>query len=334
MGKYQELIDRHKKNFLGRKNVVGLGYGIKERNGKRTGDEALVVLVKEKVPAKKLRKKDIIPQTLGSIKTDVIEVGELKFMDLRTEKSRPAQPGISIGHYKISAGTFGAVVKDKRSGENLILSNNHVLANISNGKDNRSEIGDAILQPGSHDNGNNPDDIIAKLERFVPIYKTQDDPDCNIAIAVERLANMIIHILRPYYNFKLLKEGRANLVDAALAKPASNSIIIQDILEIGKVKGVKEAKVDMEVQKSGRTTGLTEGKIVAVDASVTVNMSESEQANFEDQFITTPMSKAGDSGSLILDMENNAVGLLFAGSEKATVCNRISNVMDNLDIEF
>ncbi|MEJ6950660.1 chymotrypsin family serine protease [Natronospora cellulosivora (SeqCode)] len=334
MENYKEIIKRYKKNFLDRQNVVGLGYGIKEKNGKRTGDEALVVLVKKKVPNNKLRKKDIIPQTLASYQTDVIEVGELKFMDLRTARTRPAQPGISIGHYKISAGTFGAVVKDKRNGQKLILSNNHVLANISNGRDNRAAKGDPILQPGIHDKGNNPDDVLASLERFIPIYRSEDEPDCNIAIAIERIANLIIHILRPYYNFKLLKEGRANIVDAAVAKPSSNSLIKSDILQIGRVKGVRDAEVDMKVRKSGRTTGLTEGKVVAVDASVTVNMSDKDKATFEDQIITTPISSAGDSGSLVLDMDNNAVGLLFAGSEQATVCNKITNVLDALDIEF
>ncbi|MFW6306369.1 MAG: hypothetical protein ACOC1N_03175, partial [Bacillota bacterium] len=105
-------------------------------------------------------------------------------------------------------------------------------------------------------------------------------------------------------------------------------------IEIGKVNGTGEAEVDMKVQKSGRTSGYTTGKVVAVNTTVTVNISENETATFEDQFVTTPISKAGDSGSLVLDMNNNVVGLLFAGSEKATVCNRIENVMKELSIEF
>ena len=46
------------------------------------------------------------------------------------------------------------------------------------------------------------------------------------------------------------------------------------------------------------------------------------------------MSEAGDSGSLILDEKNKAVGLLFAGSSKATICNEITNVCDSLNVEF
>jgi hypothetical protein len=100
------------------------------------------------------------------------------------------------------------------------------------------------------------------------------------------------------------------------------------------VLGVTEPEINMEVKKSGRSSGLTKGRIVAIEATLTVNMNETDTAVFEDQFITTPLSKPGDSGSLILDMNNNAVGLLFAGSEKATVCNRISNVLEKLSVKF
>ncbi len=334
MENYKKIIDRYKKSFLERSNVVGIGHGIKERRGKRTDEKAIIVLVKKKLPAHKVNKKDLVPQKIDNCKTDVIEIGELKFFEERTNKLRPAQPGVSIGHYKISAGTLGAIVKDKKTGKSLILSNNHVLANISNGKDNRSQKGDPILQPGSYDNGNNPEDIIGYLERFVPIYRGEGESDCNIAIAVEKIANFIIHFVRPNYNFKLLKQGKSNIVDCAVASPKSEQMINSRIIEIGDIKGIKEAEVDLKVQKSGRTSGLTTGKIVAVDATVNVSMSENESAQFDDQFVTTPISKAGDSGSLVLDMHNNAVGLLFAGSEKATICNRISNVLQELSIEF
>ena len=334
VGNFKKVIDRYKNSLLKRENVIGVGYGRKEKRGKKTDEDAVVILVKKKLPERKLNKRDIVPQEIQNCKTDVIEIGEINFFQERTVKLRPAQPGVSLGHYKISAGTLGAVVRDEKTGKSLILSNNHVLANLTNGRDNRSKKGDPILQPGSYDNGNNPDDIIGYLERFVPIYRGEGKSDCNIAITVEKLANFFIHLLRPNYNFKLLKQGKNNIVDCAVAIPKSKELVSPRIIGIGDVKGIKEAEVEMQVQKSGRTSGLTRGKVVAVDATVSVSMSENETANFEDQFVTTPISKAGDSGSLVLDMDNNAVGLLFAGSEKATVCNRITNVMKELSIEF
>ncbi|HHU93188.1 MAG TPA: hypothetical protein GXZ20_08670 [Halanaerobiaceae bacterium] len=334
MAAYREIIDKYKAKILNRENVVGIAYGRKEKAGRKTGEEALIILVEKKLPPKKINKKDLIPQRLGSFQTDVIEIGKLHFFQERTRRLRPAQPGISIGHYQVSAGTFGALVRDRETGKPLILSNNHVLANISNGHDNRAQKDDPILQPGAYDSGKNPADVIAYLERFVPLYPGEGEAECKIALAVEKMANFFVHLLRPDYNFKLLKEGRTNLVDCAVARPVSDQAISPEILGIGQVKGIAEPEVDMAVQKSGRTTGVTRGKIIAVAATVNVSMNEYETATFEDQFITTPMSEAGDSGSLVLNMDNAAVGLLFAGSGKATICNRIKNVMEALSIKF
>ena len=46
------------------------------------------------------------------------------------------------------------------------------------------------------------------------------------------------------------------------------------------------------------------------------------------------MSMPGDSGSLVLTEDNFAVGLLFAGSEQATMLNNIEYVLDRLNITF
>ena len=42
--------------------------------------------------------------------------------------------------------------------------------------------------------------------------------------------------------------------------------------------------------------------------------------------MTTNISAGGDSGSLVLSLDNVAVGLLFAGSTIATIVNQIENV--------
>ncbi len=334
MERYREIINKYKKSLLGLDHVVGVGYGVKEKKGRKTGEEAIIVLVSKKMPSNRLNKRDIIPAAVGDYKTDVIEIGELDFMESRTVRMRPAQPGISIGHYKVSAGTLGAVVRDKRSGKPMILSNNHVLANITNGRDGRAKVGDPILQPGKYDDGSNPEDIIGHLARFVPVRTSEDGETCPIAGAVEKLANFLIHFFKPHYYLKFLKESASNLVDCALAKPTEDKVLRSEILGIGEIKGIREPEVGMKVRKSGRTTGVTRGEIKAINSTVEVRMSQTEVAVFEDQFITEPISKAGDSGSLVVDMDNNVVGLLFAGSDKATVSNRITNVMDALEIEF
>ncbi len=286
-------------------HVVGIGYGKKMKNNRTTEEDSIVIMVDKKLPEEQLGTKDLVPQRLGHIKTDVQEVGTIKLLNIpRSKKYRPAPGGVSIGHYKISAGTLGAVVKDNKTDEPLILSNNHVLANITNGYDGRAKIGDPILQPGSYDKGSD-EDVIGHLERYIP--------------------------LKPK---KGIFNSPTNIVDCAVAKPTGKDLIENNILGIGKTNDVKEAEIDMNIIKSGRTTGVTEGTVRAIDSTVTVNIGEDQEAVFTDQIVTSPISQGGDSGSLVLDKDQNAIGLLFAGSNNATVCNKISNVMKELKIDF
>ncbi|MGB9825660.1 MAG: hypothetical protein ACPLRU_03205, partial [Desulfofundulus sp.] len=244
------------------------------------------------------------------------------------------QPGISIGHYRISAGTFGAVVKDRATGEPLILSNNHILANATDGKDGRAAIGDPILQPGPYDGGQ-ARDRIGTLLRFSPLLRSVQETECPVAEAMVKAGNMLVHLVRPHYQLKMFQYYRgANIIDAAVARPDSPDIIDGEILEIGKVEGVARATPGQEVMKSGRTSGVTEGSVTAVGVTLEVEIGNNEKGWFTDQVVTDMISRPGDSGSLVLDREKRAVGLLFAGSEKYTVFNRIEHVLSRLEVEF
>jgi len=302
---YRKILNKYRNKILPLNHVIGIGYGKKIKNNRATEEDAIVIMVDKKLPEEQLEKRDLVPQTLENIITDVQETGTLKLLKVpRNKKYRPAPAGVSIGHYKISAGTLGAIVKDNKTGEPLILSNNHVLANITDGHDGRAKTGDPILQPGSHDKGSS-DDVIGHLERFIPLKPS-----------------------------KGIFNSPTNIVDCAVAKPTNKDIVENNILGIGKVNGVKEAEINMNILKSGRTTGVTEGTVRAIDSTVNVDIGENKESVFTDQIVTSPISQGGDSGSLVLDKDRNAVGLLFAGSNNATVCNKISNVMEELKIGF
>lgn len=297
-------------------NVVGIGYGLKEIKGNLTDQEAIVVMVKTKMPVSQLAKHQIVPKLIEGIVSDVIEVGQVSIHKTQPDHSqcialdsvkgdtsrksrwRPAPGGVSIGHYKITAGTLGSVVYDKCTGQKLILSNNHVLANSTNGKDNRAKIGDPILQPGPLDGGTVKKDTIAKLYRYVP-----------------------------------LKDKGCNLVDAAVAKPLKPNLVTPLILGVGTVEGTILPKLGMKVKKSGRTTGLTHAKIRVIHAIVKVDY-DGRILTFKNQILTNIFDEPGDSGSLVLNEFNWAVGLLFAGSEKFTFINPIDPVLDLLHIRF
>lgn len=151
-------------------NVVGVAVGYKESQGVRTNQLALVALVEEKKPAAALAANEMIPKQLEGIATDVYEVGKLMAQQNPRDRFRPVIPcGVSMGHFKVTAGTFGAIVTDRITGEKLLLSNNHVFANS-----NDAAVGDAILQPGVLDGGQNPGDVVARLARFVQMHYLED----------------------------------------------------------------------------------------------------------------------------------------------------------------
>lgn len=174
----QQHCRTHADTLLQLPNVVGVGVGTKFTAGQDTGELCLTVLVTSKRPPASLRDDETIPPAIADAVTDVVESGEISATTAaswygsrvdRKAKLRPARPGLSIGHRLVSAGTFGAVVYCRSSGEPLILSNNHVLANATDGDDGLAKTGDVILQPGGLDGGQEPGDVIGRLHRFVPL---------------------------------------------------------------------------------------------------------------------------------------------------------------------
>lgn len=322
----------NKRDILSKPNVVGVGVGYKT-SGKRVSDElSVVVLVRQKVPLASLQPSEIIPQELQGVRTDIIEVGDLRSQWVRTNRWRPAPGGISLGHYKVTAGTFGCVVRDKTTGERLILSNNHVLANR-----NEAQVGDPILQPGPADGGSMANDVIARLERFYPLQFTSAPASCNVAQSYAKFGNFLAHLAGSHHQVQAFQAapGATNLIDAALARPIENTAILDEILEIGSVTGVRQASLGLVIRKSGRTTAFTTGEINVLDATVTIGYGPDRSATFENQFVTSSMSSGGDSGALLVDAGSpNAVGLLFGGSDQASIFNPIQTVLDQLNVEF
>ncbi|UPK01686.1 hypothetical protein [Bradyrhizobium sp. 170] len=224
-------------------------------------------------------------------------------------RQRPLLPGGSVGHFKITAGTIGAIARDKKTGRDVILSNNHVLAN-----ENAAKIGDAIVQAGVIDGGSLKRDAVAKLSKWIDLITK-----------------------------------RANLIDAAIA-PITKSIDFDALTYkgIGKLAGTRTTPIlpGMAVKKLGRTTGLTRGKVSAIEIDKVVVDYDLGSLSFDNQVEiesvgNSAFSAGGDSGSLILDEENFGCALLFAGSERGgpndrglTYANPIAIVLKRLAIEL
>ena len=319
------LLKRKRKELMEKTNVVATGIGYKTVNGKKTDDLCIICSVERKIPKGKITKTDYIPATIEGIATDVNPTGLIYAFQDPAGRFRPAPGGVSIGHTDITAGTLGCLVK--RDGTVYILSNNHVLANS-----NDAAIGDPILQPGTADGGSLPDDQIARLSTFIPIEFSSLSP-CSTGRGIAAILNAIARLIGSRTRMEPVRIAvEDNLVDAAIAQPINDDDVINEILNIGAISNITEGSLGMSVKKSGRTTGLTTGEIQQIDATVNVSYGIGKIAVFTDQLIAGPMSQGGDSGSAVLDTENNLVGLLFAGSNTSTIMNRIQNVFQLLNL--
>lgn len=287
--------ERHTDSLMLDPNVVGTAVGVGAH-----GHGAVKIFVKD-------ARKGGLPGVLDGIPVEVEETGEIVALRekpveaepllARTDRwPRPVPIGVSTGHPDITAGTIGCRVTDGTSV--YALSNNHVYANA-----NQASPGDNVLQPGPYDGGVDPDDAIGTLDEFVPIvFSTSASNTIDAAIALSSTGNL----------------GNATPSDG-YGLPKSTIVL--------------SPKVGLRVMKYGRTTGLTKGRIYAINATVNVNYGIGI-ARFVNQIVISPgsFSKGGDSGSLIV-VERGAdarrpVGLLFAGSSSVTIANPMGAVLD------
>lgn len=322
-----DIKNEHEKALFRKENVVGVGIGCRDQS-----EECIAVFVETKKPECALADRDIVPREVGGVKTDVVEVGELWALGMVPalqavygDRYQPTPPGVSLGHVDVTAGTFGCVVA--RDDDLLILSNNHVLA-----CSNRARLGDAILQPGPHDGGTYK---IAELMDFVPIRFVESGISCAVVHWITRMANRAAGWLGSSHRltgYRLAEEF--NRVDAAVAYPILEEDIVPGIKDIGIPSGIGLPQIGLPVQKTGRTTGHTQDTIKFIENTVKVQYGLFQSAIFTGQIIAGPMSAGGDSGSVVLDMDRNAIGLLFAGSSSVSIISPIVDVLDALDLEL
>jgi hypothetical protein len=243
-------------------------------------------------------------QHYGLTENDMVveHIGNIEFQSL-VQHQRPPYPGVSVGHYKITAGTLGCFVADAKNVV-YILSNNHVLANT-----NKGFFADPVLQPAPLDGGRKKADAIAHLSYLMPLERRQP-----------------------------------NTMDAAIAKVAAGIDLHYAVGAVKKVAGTTQPANRMKVEKYGRTTGHTTGRITTRNLDLQVDF-DGQLIDFEDQFEIKgsrvkgkrmKFCSGGDSGALILERGTfNAVGLLFAGSaDGTTFATPINDVLNAFSVKI
>jgi hypothetical protein len=283
--------------------TIGIGIGI----GQRPEEFSLAIRFKERLPDLDMLLQKIA--ALANNEVDIIATGAIGAfappVDVATLRSlcRPLVIGCSVAHVTSTAGTLGLIAQHTKTNRAVLVSNSHVFAHGGT-----ANIGDGITQPGRADGGAAP---VGSLLDFVP-----------------------------------LKASGSNQVDAAIALPdAAIELKPNEIPGIG-IFSIAPADVlrpNLSVRKLGRTSGLTRGIVTAVEIDNIVMDSEIGNVTFDDQIevkgVDRAFSQLGDSGSLVVTDQNQAIGMVFCGNEFAngglgvTYANPLPKVMDAFNLK-
>lgn len=293
--------------LLASDGVRGVGIGQKDQG------LAIVVLVDD------TNRQAQLPTTLNNLPVTVQAVGIFQALacggsNPQISYTPPVPLGVSGGNALLdgspsscASGTIGFKVRDNTTGFIGWISNNHVVGHGNDGCPSTAPVGTPQYQPGPVDTSCNPAQLIGTLNRVVPI----------------------------------IFGGANNLVDCGFVL-SSDVDVSSDILNLGpQVNNVVPAFIGQVVRKNGRTTSCTEGTVTAINLTTPINYGGTcGTATFTNQIMVSPtapstaFAAAGDSGSPIVDANNNAVALLFAGDPSTGVAfgNPIEAVLDALKV--
>src|SRR5437667_2575009 len=299
LGPAISVHQRHSHELMADRNVVGTAVGLTAN-----GQPAIKVFTRSeavmKIPTNREGLAVEVEVTgpfhgLGAADKEAAPAAVRVPTNPRATFPRPVPIGVSTGNQNdCSAGTIGARVIDSE-GNVYALSNNHGYA-----LENNAAPDSDIVQPGLADArcrvGSN--NVIGTLTSFVPIeFSTSAENTVDAAIAISD---------RSLLGNATPKNGYGTPQSATVS-----------------------AFVGQNVQKYGETTRLTRGKVMGIDATVSVEY-DSGEAQFVDQIVIQSSLRfigAGDSGSLLVTKPGaNPVGLLFAGNKSGRVA--IANPID------
>ena len=283
------------------------GIAIGVAPGGKHGEYRVAVRVRSAASLPPELKEEITKKSNGEV--DFRVTGPIEARPATTPISRaPLAIGSSIGHYRSTAGTLGFFARRAADGVSGIVSNNHVLAAEDLGAE-----GDEVLCPGPADRGRRPLDVIARLAGGYPRLKTKGQTaDCAFA----RLAQGV-----RYDPLALGPRQRLSPI------PAS-------------IEGQRA------VEKIGRTTGHTHGKITAfdledIDVDYSFGATRFSGSIEVESVDASPFTRAGDSGSLVFNADRQPVGLVYACSviggtfdNGLTYLNPIDSVLSALGVTF
>ena len=277
------------------------------KHGKVTKEVCVQVFVSRKYPKDQLPDGAVVPKAVAGaagerVRTDVIEAGVFRPL-INKKRYRPVRGGCSIGNLtRHQAGTLGGWACDNSDNRVVFLTCSHVVT--ARGARTVIPKRKGIVQPGQLDGGTTPSDLIGKTKRITGV------------------ATNPVQTSAP-----------SNALDAAICSITVPRL--DKVLKIG--LGIYETatpNLGDEVQKYGRSTGLTNGSVLGVTAqSMILNYGTANTPEWasigegNSVFLIfgedgKPFSDDGDSGALIflrkagqLQGTFPVIGLLFGAND-------------------
>jgi hypothetical protein len=304
--------------------------GLKVRGGRATDDLGVCVLVREKRPERDVPPAERIPKQIDGFVTDVDCVRPGKFLT-NNARYRNVKGGIQVSNNIVSVlkpgdpptlgwGTFGCTATLTSDKSIVLLSCAHVLQAHGGAK------GNWVYQPAAGSFSVSPADTPAHLgdghTRIARIVDAKMTDKVDAAVARLDLSSCCRCCGLDYDNEILgLSENQ---------KPPSNKLV-----------GTRPAVAGTTVYKVGAATYRTVGRVRFDTNGPDFPLRfEGNEYNFTGQIQiksddpAEPFSDGGDSGSVVVDEEGYAVGLLFGqfplGDE--TYANHIADVMSAMGI--
>lgn len=345
----REVKHRVEDELLDQPGVVGVDINEKITRGRPSGWLSIVVSVRRKLPLDEVPRGQVIPGRIDGIPTDVVEEDTVLHRLLLDEAQAPGAAaevsttivgGLSIGPGRAM---WLAPPEVPEAGEYVTVGTLGALVNDRCGHvmgltnfhvacvDDAWSVGDAMVHPARVDGGRPRVDVFGTLARA----------------------------------------ALSGSVDGAVVQLAAGKAYEATIVGVGPVRGSATAELGTSVRKYGRSTGLTGGLIVSVDATLALDYGDGiGRRVLRDQIRVqggslhsaghqlfnghrpaggshhwfggsgrsggTPFGDHGDSGAAVVDCRNQVVGLYIGGTTTGeyAFANKIKAVLDALDVEL
>ena len=319
--------------------VVHVSVGLKETAGKVTDQLCIRVYVKNKKDTDELSPAELIPPDINGVPTDVNAMPEFEFQD-DNQRYRPIRGGSQVSNRiivlndagtgrQIHRGTLGCLAIDTTDNAPVLLTNWHVIGDPG-------KIGDKIYQPAPTSIplvqlGDLPVRPQDEVDKIGVLRRKEISSTCDGAIAAIDVSSCC-HCCGIHYTNEIPGLSKDN-------RPPRNTIT-----------GDEKATSGMVVFKVGQSSGRTEGRVVDDNYPSFDITKDGTTHTFTNQIAiqhvdtTKPFSVHGDSGSVIINLQNKIVGLLFASGKKVkvknveqpfvTIANHIGDVFTELKIRI